>query len=287
MAHAASRDDLDALKDGASTLLQAGNRIAALSLLWSAVAIDPTDLSAHRRLAATLATGGDLDGAADEFARYVEFVVPLGDVGRAASELAYGVSMIGGHPALHRAADKIAEAVRALVPPSTGALARTAPLAAIAAAVEPVRAPAAPEARVTVAAPRPAPRLLPKVPFRVCVHESGGQQWMRLEGGHRGLVPASVRMLDAAENEIDGSPCMPLPIVGAHGSSGLVTQPVVYAVLGVHDANMLTGRGPSRFQGYTFQARVNADWLAIELFETKCRLAVPSADARPRSSAAI
>ena len=46
------RSDLDALKEGAAMLTQAGNRVAALALMWSAVAIDPTDLGGHRRLAA-------------------------------------------------------------------------------------------------------------------------------------------------------------------------------------------------------------------------------------------
>ena len=82
-----NRSDLDALKDGAAMMIQAGNRVAAMALLWSAVAIDPTDLAAHRRLAATLAHGGDIDGAADEYARYIEFMLPLGEVGRAAMEL--------------------------------------------------------------------------------------------------------------------------------------------------------------------------------------------------------
>src|SRR6266581_567525 len=62
----AANADLEALKEGAAMMLQAGNRVAALALLWSAVAIDPLDLAAHRRLAATLAHGGDLEGAAGE-----------------------------------------------------------------------------------------------------------------------------------------------------------------------------------------------------------------------------
>src|SRR5260370_30363051 len=66
--------DLEALKDGATMMIQAGNRVAALALLWSAVAIDPIDLAAHRRLAATLAGGGDFEGAAAEYARYIEFL---------------------------------------------------------------------------------------------------------------------------------------------------------------------------------------------------------------------
>src|SRR5437868_12495274 len=103
-----NKGDLDALKDGAAMLLQAGNRVAALSLLWSAVAIDPTDLTAHRRLAATLANGGDIHGAADEYARYIEFLLPLRDIPRAPTALTYGVNIVGGHQALHGAADKIA-----------------------------------------------------------------------------------------------------------------------------------------------------------------------------------
>ena len=113
-----NRSDLEALKDGAAMMIQAGNRVAAMALLWSAVAIDPTDLASHRRLAATMAHGGDIDGAADEYARYIEFMLPLGEVGRATLELSYGASQLGGHPKLHEAAEKIVTAVRSIVPPS-------------------------------------------------------------------------------------------------------------------------------------------------------------------------
>src|SRR2546428_12147429 len=109
------RSDLDALKEGAAMLTQAGNRVAALALMWSAVAIDPTDLGAHRRLAAMLANSGDVDGAANEYARYIEFMLPIGDVARAPMELGYGAKVPGGHPALHEAPEKIITAVRALV----------------------------------------------------------------------------------------------------------------------------------------------------------------------------
>src|SRR6266850_7856268 len=112
-----SRSDLEALKDGAAMMIQMGNRVAAMALLWSAVAIDPTDLASHRRLAATLAHGGDIDGAADEYMRYIEFMLPLGEVGRATLELSYGAGVLGGHPKLHEAAEKIVTAVRAIVPP--------------------------------------------------------------------------------------------------------------------------------------------------------------------------
>jgi hypothetical protein len=93
-------------------MIQAGNRVAALALLWSAVAIDPIDLASHRRLAATLAHGGDFEAAAEEYARYIEFLLPIGEVGRAALELQYGASTLGGRHALHAAAEKIVAAHR-------------------------------------------------------------------------------------------------------------------------------------------------------------------------------
>src|SRR5881392_583508 len=96
--HELQRTDLEALKDGAAMLTQAGNRIAALAVMWSAVAIAPTDLGAHRRLAAMLANAGDSDGAANEYARYIEFMIPIGDVPRATMELAYGAKVLGDHP---------------------------------------------------------------------------------------------------------------------------------------------------------------------------------------------
>src|SRR6266540_3675025 len=163
----ANRSDLEALKDGAAMMIQAGNRVAAMALLWSAVAIDPTDLASHRRLAATLASGGDIDGAADEYARYIEFMLPLGEVGRATLELSYGASMLGGHHALHEAAEKIVTAVRSIVPPTGAAIAPTVPAMRPAPAIRPI-APARGAADLGVAAPLPAPRLLPKVPFRFC-----------------------------------------------------------------------------------------------------------------------
>src|SRR6266480_1737096 len=115
--------DLEALKEGAAMMTQAGNRVAALALLWSAVAIDPIDLGAHRRLAATLAHGGDFDAAAEEYARYIEFLLPLGEVGRATLELQYGASTLGGRHALHAAAEKIVAAVREIVPLTDTAIA--------------------------------------------------------------------------------------------------------------------------------------------------------------------
>jgi hypothetical protein len=260
MAPGPSRDDLDALKEGAAMLVQAGNRVAALSLLWSAVAIDPTDRSSHRRLAATLAHSGDLDAAADEFARYIEFVLPLGDIARAMDELSYGVNMVGGHEALHGAAAKIANAVRGLVPPAGTAILPAPPLAAIAAA-----------AAKTRQAP-PAPRLLPKVPFRFCLHPSGGRDWLQLEGGAPGLVPSSVRVMDKWENVVDERPCLPLaPGEGHAPHTSDEAAAIAWVVVGIPD-RAVSAYDVDATWPCTFQAKVGDEWLALDLIDSGCRL---------------
>ena len=96
--------EVDALCDGAAFLCRAGNRVAALALLWAAVAVDPTSVRPHRRLAAMLANAGDVDAAADEYERFIEFVLKQGQVRRAADELAYGIAALGDVPKLHQAA---------------------------------------------------------------------------------------------------------------------------------------------------------------------------------------
>src|SRR5256885_6193889 len=191
--HDMHRSDLDALKDGAAMLTQAGNRVAALAVMWSAVAIAPTDLGAHRRLAAMLANAGDIGGAANEYARYIQVMIPLGDGGRATMELAYGAKVLGGHPALHDAAEKIVTAVRALVPGGAVAPAPTLPM----------------------------PRLLPKVPFRFFIHDDGDRHWMQLEGGTTELVPSAVRMLDRNDEVIETRKFIPLA-AGQKGHAKIV-----------------------------------------------------------------
>jgi len=268
-----NRSDLEALKDGAAMMIQAGNRVAAMALLWSAVAIDPTDLASHRRLAATLAHGGDVDGAADEYARYIEFMLPMGEVGRATMELSYGASVLGGHPALHEAAEKIVTAVRAIVPQSNAAIAPSAPAtrpdAPVFRAIAPTRAPAS--AKVT--APLPMPRLLPKVPFRFCVHADGDRHWMQLEGGTTELVPVAMRVIDPDANVIEARLCIPLA-AGDKGHAPAVegsAPGVAWVVVAIpNDVVAAIDAGkPSR---YGFQAKVGDEWLSLDLADTGCRL---------------
>jgi hypothetical protein len=277
-----NRSDLEALKEGAAMMIQAGNRVAAMALLWSAVAIDPTDLASHRRLAATLAHGGDIDAAADEYARYIEFMLPLGEVGRAALELSYGASMLGGHPTLHEAAEKIVGAVRAIVPAVGTAIAPPAPaVRSISTPAAPAMLPIAPTrapAAVEITEPLPTPRLLPKVPFRFCIHADKDRHWMQLEGGTADLVPAAVRVIDATENVIETRLCIPLAAGDkGHAPVDEKSAPVVaWVVIGI-PSDVVAAIDAGNPSPYGFQAKVGDDWLSLDLVDTGCRLGRNSA----------
>ena len=243
--HEMHRSDLDALKDGAAMLTQAGNRVAALAVMWSAVAIAPTDLGAHRRLAAMLANAGDIDGAANEYARYIEFMIPIGDVGRATMELTYGAKVLGNHAALHEAAEKIVNAVRALVPGDLAVAAPTLPL----------------------------PRLLPKVPFRFCIHDDGDRHWMQLEGGTADLVPTSVRVLDRNDEVVETRRFIPIA-AGQKGHAKLVEgEPtgVAWVVLGVSD-EVVAAFDAGRPSSYRVEVKVGDEWVSTVLVDTGCRI---------------
>ena len=243
--HEMHRSDLDALKDGAAMLTQSGNRVAALAVMWSAVAIAPTDLGAHRRLAAMLANAADIDGAANEYARYIEFMIPIGDVGRATMELAYGAKVLGGHPSLREAAEKIVTAVRALVPGDAVAATPTLPL----------------------------PRLLPKVPFRFCVHDDGDRHWMQHEGGTTELVPSAVRLLDRNDEVIETRKFIPLA-GGQKGHAKIVEgEPngVAWVVLGVTD-EVVAALDAGKPSPYRVEAKVGDEWISTVLVDTGCRI---------------
>src|SRR5256714_3587652 len=238
------RSDLDALKEGAAMLTQAGNRVAALAVMWSAVAIAPTDLGAHRRLAAMLANAGDIDGAANEYARFIEFMIPIGDVGRATMELAYGARMFGSHPALHEAAEKIVNAVRGLVPGD--------------AVVTPIL---------------PMPRLLPKVPFRFCIHDDGDRHWMQLEGGTAELVPSSVRVLDRNDEVVETRKFIPIA-AGQKGHAKIIegeASGVAWVVLGVSD-EVVAALDAGKPSPYRVEAKVGDEWISTVLVDTGCRI---------------
>ena len=101
---------LTTLRDAAARFAQQGDRATAVALLLEAVAIAPSDLAAHRRLAAALANQGDLPSAVREYARFVDMALAEKDTRRAWLELAYGRETLGDLPALRAIVDRVAVA---------------------------------------------------------------------------------------------------------------------------------------------------------------------------------
>lgn len=101
---------LSTLRDAAARFAQGGDRATAVALLLEAVAIAPSDLAAHRRLAAALANQGDLPSAIREYARFVDMALAQKDTRRAWLELAYGRETLGDLPGLRAIVDRVAAA---------------------------------------------------------------------------------------------------------------------------------------------------------------------------------
>ncbi len=101
---------LTTLREAAARFAQAGDRASAVGLLLEAVAIAPSDLAAHRRLAAALANQGDLPSAIREYARFVDMALAQHDTRRAWLELAYGRETLGDLPGLRAIVDRLAAA---------------------------------------------------------------------------------------------------------------------------------------------------------------------------------
>jgi len=157
-AQAAQQDTgaaLTTLREGAARFAQAGDRASAVALLLEAVAIAPSDLAAHRRLAAALANQGDLPSAIREYGRFVDMALAQNDTRRAWLELAYGRETLGDLPGLRAIVDRVAAATGG----SAGPTPRTGEVPAIIARSE--LAPRAPAPNTThipspVAMSRPA-----------------------------------------------------------------------------------------------------------------------------------
>jgi len=101
---------LTTLREAAARFAQKGDRATAVALLLEAVAIAPSDLAAHRRLAAALANQGDLPSAIREYARFVDMALAQNDTRRAWLELAYGRETLGDLPGLRAIVDRVAAA---------------------------------------------------------------------------------------------------------------------------------------------------------------------------------
>jgi tetratricopeptide (TPR) repeat protein len=101
---------LTTLRDAAGRFAQRGDRASAVALLLEAVAIAPSDLAAHRRLAAALANQGDMPSAIREYARFVDMALSQHDTRRAWLELSYGRETLGDLPGLRAIVDRLAAA---------------------------------------------------------------------------------------------------------------------------------------------------------------------------------
>src|SRR5438874_556386 len=184
---AGRRADLEQLKEGAALLAQHGNRVAAIAVLWAAVAMDPLDQAVHRRLAAALASGGDLEGAAHEYVRYVEFLLPRGELELATAELHYAVQTLGQ---VQRLIDAVVR-VKAQLPELLERSRRQ---------VEPIAAPTAELHDEVDPWTVPAGEKLVQLPiahqtrvvFHTCLHDDGEAAWLQLEGGTEDVLPDKV-----------------------------------------------------------------------------------------------
>ncbi len=165
-AQAALEDEaagLATLRDGAAKFAQRGDRASAVTLLVEAVAIVPSDLAAHRRLAAALANQGDLPSAIAEYARFVDMALAQRDTRRAWLELAYGRETLGDLPGLLAIVDRLAAASGG----SAGPAPRTAPVPPIIARSELAPRPSSvlPPSPTAVSRPAPLPANVPATPF--------------------------------------------------------------------------------------------------------------------------
>ena len=90
--------ELSALLHGAATLSRAGNRVAAIATLLSAVAVAPDDRTAHRRLAAAYAVAGDRASADAEYDRFIARLEAERRSDDAAAERAYAAALLATTP---------------------------------------------------------------------------------------------------------------------------------------------------------------------------------------------
>jgi len=82
------------LLDGGAAVAKSGQRAAAIGLYRDATALDPNDLTAHRRLAAALTLAGEPGTAAAEYVRYIQTAMLLGAKERARHEAEFALERL-------------------------------------------------------------------------------------------------------------------------------------------------------------------------------------------------
>ncbi|HEV2010883.1 MAG TPA: hypothetical protein VGS17_07645 [Candidatus Limnocylindria bacterium] len=268
----ARRADLEQLTEGASLLMQHGNRVAALAVLWAAVAIDPVDHGVHRRLAATLASAGDLEGAAQEYARYVEFLLPRGELELATAELHYAAQTLGRVQKLTDAVVRVKAQLPELLEASRQ---RVAPIAAPTVELhDPV------EVREPVVDKRVVQ--LPvahanRATFYTCLHDDGEAAWLQLEGGTDDVQPEKVRLMRGGE-VLETRRCIPMP-AGRKSHARPDGDSKLWVVLRAPE-EMLRAIDRDEGDEYAVEALVNGEWLAVDLEDTGCRFGMKRRETR-------
>lgn len=270
------RADLEQLKEGAALLAQHGNRVAALAVLWAAVAMDPVDQSVHRRLAAALASGGDLEGAAHEYVRYVEFLLPRGELELATAELYYAAQTLGRVQKLTDAVVRVKAQLPELLERSRQ---RVAPIA------EPTAErhdEIDPEINPWVASAKQKVVQLPvahqtRVVFYTCLHDDGEAAWLQLEGGTEEVRPDKVRLMFGDET-LETRRCIPMP-AGRKSHARPDGDSKVWVVLRAPE-EMLRAIDRDEGDGYKVEALVKGEWLAVDLEDTGCRFGMKRRETR-------
>jgi hypothetical protein len=92
------------LLDGGAAVAKSGQRAAAIGLYRDATALDPNDLTAHRRLAAALMLAGEPGTAAAEYVRYIQIAQLLGAKERARAEAQFAIERLPASAELARIA---------------------------------------------------------------------------------------------------------------------------------------------------------------------------------------
>jgi hypothetical protein len=292
------RADLEQLKEGAALLARHGNRVAALAVLWAAVAMDPVDQGVHRRLAAALASGGDLDGAAHEYVRYVEFLLPRGELELATAELHYAAQTLGRVQKLTDAVVRVKAQLPELLERSRQR-------------VEPIAAPTAElhDEIVPELEPEVGPDLDPdldpplslqdnpwinpqaekvvqlpiahqtRVVFHTCLHDDGEAAWLQLEGGTPEVTPDKVRLM-FREEVLETRRCIPMPAGRkSHARPDDDSDSTVWVVLRAPE-EMLRAIDRDEGDGYRVEALVNGEWLVVDLKDTGCRFGMKRRETR-------
>jgi hypothetical protein len=266
------RVDLEQLTEGASLLMQHGNRVAALAVLWAAVAIDPVDHGVHRRLAATLASGGDLDGAAQEYARYVEFLLPRGELELATAELHYAAQTLGRVQKLTDAVVRVKAQLPELLEASRQ---RVAPIAAPTVELHDpvdVRRPVVDASVVQLPVAH-----ANRVRFYTCLHDDGEAAWLQLEGGTDEVLPEKVRLVRGDE-ALETRRCISMP-AGRKSHARPDGESKLWVVLRAPE-EMLRAIDRDEGDDYAVEALVNGEWLATDLEDTGCRFGMKRRETR-------